>query len=127
LGDLYLNTGTASIGNSGALDIRSDLSASSSGGSSAISVGSGTNIGEVFSVAAGNLLGASGGDASIISGSSSTSGKILTLALGDGNTSRGAVTIVDGDGSTALGGSITISLGVGTTTNSSRLPFLASV
>ncbi len=36
LGDLLLNTGTASIGNSGALDIGSDLSASGSGGSIAM-------------------------------------------------------------------------------------------
>jgi hypothetical protein len=126
--DLLLNTGTARVGNSGALDIGSGLSASGLGGSIAISVGSGTDIGGAFSVMAGNLLGASGGDASIVSGLSATSSsEILTLALGDGHTSRGAVTIDNGDGSTASGGSITISLGIGMATNSSRLPFLASV
>ena len=69
VGDLLLNTGTVSVGGSGALDIRSGLSASGSGGSIAFSVGSDTNIGFVFSVMAGNLLGAVGGDASIVSGS----------------------------------------------------------
>jgi hypothetical protein len=98
------------------------------GGSIAISVGSGTNIGGAFSVMAGNLSGAAGGDTSIVSGSLLTSsGRNLTLALGDGNTSGGAVTIDGGDCSMASDGSITISLGIGTATNSSRLPFLAFV
>jgi hypothetical protein len=65
--DLLLNTGTASVGNSGTLDIRSGLSASISGGSIAISVGSGTDIRGVFSVTAGDSLGAAGGVASIVS------------------------------------------------------------
>jgi hypothetical protein len=65
LDDLLLNTETASVGNSGALDIGSGLSASSSGGSIAISVGSGPNIRGLFGVMAGNLSGAAGGDVSI--------------------------------------------------------------
>jgi hypothetical protein len=44
LGDLSLNTGTASVGDSGALDIGRGLSASGLGGGSAISVGSSTDI-----------------------------------------------------------------------------------
>jgi hypothetical protein len=56
LGDLLMNTGTASIGNSGALGIESGLSASGLGISIAISAGFGTNIGGAFSVMAGNLL-----------------------------------------------------------------------
>jgi hypothetical protein len=64
-GDLSLNTGTASIGDSGPLDTRSGLSVSGSGRSIAISVGLGTGIGGAFSAAAGDLPGAAGGDASI--------------------------------------------------------------
>jgi hypothetical protein len=79
-------------------------------------------------VMARNLSGAAGGDALIVSGLPSTSiSGIVTPALENGNTSRGAMTIDGGDGSTSSGGSITISSGVGTATNSSRLPFLASV
>jgi hypothetical protein len=93
-GDLLLNTRTASIGDSGALDIGSVSSASGSGGSIAISVGFSTDIRGAFSVMAGNLLGAAGGDGLIIPGSSATrSGGSLTLALGDANTSGGAMTI----------------------------------
>ncbi len=69
LGDLLLNTATASIGDNGTLDFWSGSSVSGSGGCIAISAGSNTNIGFVFSVMAGNLLGAVGGDASIVSGS----------------------------------------------------------
>ncbi len=54
LDDLLMNTGTASIGNSGNLGIGSGSSASGSDGTIAISVGSGTNIGGVFSVTASN-------------------------------------------------------------------------
>jgi hypothetical protein len=71
-GDLLTNTGTVSLGNSGALGIGSGLSASGLSGSNAISVGSGTNIGGVFSVKAGNLSQPAGGDVPIISGLSST-------------------------------------------------------
>ncbi len=72
LGDSLLNTGTARVGNSGALDIKSGSSTSGSGISIAISVGSGTDIGGAFSVTAGKS-GAAGGDASFISQSSLTS------------------------------------------------------
>jgi hypothetical protein len=64
LGDLLMNTGFASIGDSGALGIGSVLSASGSDGSIAISVGSGTNIRGAFSVTAGNLSQPAGGDES---------------------------------------------------------------
>ena len=67
LGYLLLSTGTVSIGNSGTLDVGSGSSASGLGGSIAIPVGSGTNIGGAFSVMAGNLSGAAGRDASIVS------------------------------------------------------------
>ncbi len=67
LGDLLLDTGTKSVGGSGASVIGSGLPASSLGGSSAILVGSSTNNGVAFSVTASNLLGASGGDAAIVS------------------------------------------------------------
>ncbi len=101
------------------MDIGSGSSASGSGGSIAISVGSGTNIGGAFSVTACNLSGAAKGVGSIVSGSTSTSiGGSLTLALGIGNTSGGTVTIDGGDGSAASDGSITISLGIGTATSS---------
>jgi hypothetical protein len=64
------------------LDIGIGSSASGSGGSIAISVGSGTDIGGAFSVTAGDSSGAAGGDAYIVSGSSSTSsGGSLTLAF----------------------------------------------
>ncbi len=109
------------------LDIGSGSSASGLGGSIAISVVSGTNIGGAFSVTASNSSGAAGGDASIISGLSSTSsGRSLTLALGDGNTSRGAVTIDGGNNSMALDGSITISLGIGTATSSGCIAVLTN-
>jgi hypothetical protein len=49
-----MNAGTASVGNSGAVDIQSGLSASGSGGSIAISVGSSTSIGGAFSVTVGD-------------------------------------------------------------------------
>jgi hypothetical protein len=65
-GDLLLTTGTVSIGDSGALGIGCGLSASGLVGSIAISVGSGTNIGEAFCVMAGTLSGAAGGDASVV-------------------------------------------------------------
>ncbi len=57
-GNLSLNTGTVRVGNSGPLDNKSGPSASGSGISIAISVGSGTDIGGAFSVKAGNLSGA---------------------------------------------------------------------
>ncbi len=80
-GDSLLNTGTASVGDSGALDIKSGSSLSALGSGIAISVGSGTKIGGAFSVKAGNLLQAAGGDASIVSRLSLTSsGRSLTLA-----------------------------------------------
>ncbi len=124
VGDLFLNTGTVRVGDSGALGIGRGASASGSGSSIAISVGSGTNNGGAFSVMAGDSSGPAGGDVPIFSGSPSTSSnRILTLALEDGNTSRGAVTIDGGDGSTALGGSIIISLGIGMAIDSSILPF----
>ncbi len=127
VGDLLLNTGTVSVGGSGALDIRSGLSASGSGGSIAFSVGSDTNIGWALSVMADNISGAAGFFPSTVSGLSSTSsGKSLTLASGDGNTSGGAVTIDGGNGSTASGGSITISLGFGTATSSGSIVVLTS-
>ena len=52
LGDLYLSTGTASVGTSGDVSIGSDSSASSSAGSSAVSVGSCDSSGGAFSVSA---------------------------------------------------------------------------
>ncbi len=64
LGDLLLNNRILSIGDSCSLGIWSGLSASGSGCSISISMGSGTNIGGVFSVKAGDLSGAAGGDVS---------------------------------------------------------------
>ena len=92
---------------------------SGSGGSIAILVGSGTNIGGAFSVTASNSSGAANGVGSVVSGSTSTSiGGSLTLASGIGNTSGGTVTIDGGDGSAASDGSITIPSGIGTATSS---------
>ncbi len=106
------------IGDSSAFDIGSGLSAHGSGGSIAISVGSGTDIRLVSSVTAGDSSGAAGGDASIVSGSSLTSsGKSLTLASGDGKTIGGTVAIGGGDGSVSSGGSTTFPSGVGAATS----------
>ncbi len=120
LGDLLMITGIARVGNSGTLGVGSGLSASGLGGSIAISVGSGTNIGGAFSVKAGNLLQAA----------SSQRGCIhcfwividqqwqeLDSGLRRWQHSGGAVTIAGTNGSMASGCSITISSGVGKATS----------
>ena len=60
-GDLFLSTGTASVGTCGVVSIGSGSSASGSGGSIAVSVGPGDGSGGTFSVTAGDSLGANDG------------------------------------------------------------------
>jgi hypothetical protein len=66
-GELLLNTG-ATVGDSGAVDIESGLSASGLGGSIAIIAGSGTDIGGAVRMTAGDSSRAAGGDVSIAKG-----------------------------------------------------------